>query len=371
MKNNAIIWTAFIVLMAMLTSFSAFAAQSGGDGVVHITPDYPTEDQTLTCSIDGIGSYDPDGYLYNWYLNDEFDDRYSDYGMETYPASQTSIGDVIRCEVFMPDVLPPYLPVPISDDYVDSVTIQNRAPSLTLKSPADGSTNQDLSLVLSWDGNDPDGDTLSYDVYFGTSSSPPKVASGIAAESYQVSGLSYSTTYHWKIIVKDTHGASTTSDRWDFITKDKPVPPSVTINSPSEGSVFNAQDVKMEYLISQGGTIYIYDGSSNVYTTGNNAGSYDYTYTGLSRGPHTLKVKVENSNGQDTDSVNIRINKYPVLDPIGSRSVQEESTLSFGVSGSDPDGDAAFLRMVFLLALLFRVSRFCGRRRMVRMVCIM
>ncbi|NOZ80531.1 MAG: PKD domain-containing protein, partial [DPANN group archaeon] len=139
--------------------------------------------------------------------------------------------------------------------------------------------------------------------------------------------------------ITDVYGLSD-SEKVKITVTDKPPAPTVTIQSPEENDVFNTHDVLMHYYMDQGATVRIYDGSSNVYTTGNNAGSYDYTYTDLSYGWHTLKVAIDNDNGQDSDDVKIRINAPPVLDPIGSRSVQEESTLSFGVSGSDPDGDA-------------------------------
>ena len=53
------------------------------------------------------------------------------------------------------------------------------------ESPQDGSTGVSLTVDLSWDGGDPDpGDNVTYDVYFGASSSPPIVV-------HNQSGLTY------------------------------------------------------------------------------------------------------------------------------------------------------------------------------------
>jgi PKD repeat protein len=76
-----------------------------------------------------------------------------------------------------------------------------------------------VTAVLSWTGGDPDGDSVTYDVYFGTSSSPPKVSSNQLATTYNPGTLAYSTTYYWKIIAWDNHSANTTSSTWHFTTK--------------------------------------------------------------------------------------------------------------------------------------------------------
>ena len=87
-------------------------------------------------------------------------------------------------------------------------------------SPANGSTGVSINADLGWTGGDPDvGDTVTYDVYFGSSSSPPKVASNISTTIYDPGTLSYFTYYYWKIVAWDNHGASTTGPRWQFRTQ--------------------------------------------------------------------------------------------------------------------------------------------------------
>jgi hypothetical protein len=85
--------------------------------------------------------------------------------------------------------------------------------------PASGSTNQPINLNLSWSCSDPDGDPLTYDVYFGTNSNPPLAVSNQSATSFNPGQLTNSTTYYWKIVAEDNQGASTSGPVWNFTTE--------------------------------------------------------------------------------------------------------------------------------------------------------
>ncbi|MCX6666369.1 MAG: PQQ-binding-like beta-propeller repeat protein, partial [Euryarchaeota archaeon] len=85
--------------------------------------------------------------------------------------------------------------------------------------PANSSTNVQITPILSWTGGDPDGDTVTYDVYFGFISPPSKVISNQSATTYNPGTLSYNTTYFWKIISWDNHSASTVGPIWQFTTQ--------------------------------------------------------------------------------------------------------------------------------------------------------
>ena len=85
--------------------------------------------------------------------------------------------------------------------------------------PEDNTILNALEVQLHWSGGDPDpDDTVTYDLYFGTTPEPPLLASSLNSTSYEVTGLSGSTTYYWKVIATDNHGAQSASRTWVFKT---------------------------------------------------------------------------------------------------------------------------------------------------------
>lgn len=89
--------------------------------------------------------------------------------------------------------------------------------------PANNATNQALSVTLSWNCLDPDGDPLAFDVYFGSDSPPPLVSENQSEFSHDISGLTQGNIYYWKIVAKDDNSNSTTSPVWSFSTFDASV----------------------------------------------------------------------------------------------------------------------------------------------------
>jgi len=84
--------------------------------------------------------------------------------------------------------------------------------------PDDGATDVDLDADLSWTGGDPNGDPVTYDVYFGTTTPPPEVATGISDTTYDPGTLDYGTIYYWKIVSWDDQNAFTQGPIWEFTT---------------------------------------------------------------------------------------------------------------------------------------------------------
>ena len=79
-----------------------------------------------------------------------------------------------------------------------------------------GTLNGNVSL--SWNGNDVDNDTLTYDLYFDTSSVPTLLKSGLTVSQYDVS-VSAGVTYYWKIVTKDASGNTSESAVSKFTVK--------------------------------------------------------------------------------------------------------------------------------------------------------
>jgi hypothetical protein len=88
-------------------------------------------------------------------------------------------------------------------------------------SPPDQLEDQSVYTDISWQGGDPDpGDTVTYDVYFGTSTSPPLVSSNQSETTYDPGVLSIFTMYWWKIVARDNHGETTEGPLWRFRTEE-------------------------------------------------------------------------------------------------------------------------------------------------------
>jgi len=85
-------------------------------------------------------------------------------------------------------------------------------------SPADSTQCQSIFLDLSWSCFDPDGDSISYDLYLGTDSIPSLITTGISDTTYDPGVLTYDTVYHWKIVAHDANGDSTEGPVWLFET---------------------------------------------------------------------------------------------------------------------------------------------------------
>ena len=86
--------------------------------------------------------------------------------------------------------------------------------------PLNGSSGEDINIDLSWSGGDPDGDFVTYDVYFEANDNTPDVLVSANQSSifYDPGTLAYSTHYYWQIIARDEQGTTTTGLIWDFIT---------------------------------------------------------------------------------------------------------------------------------------------------------
>lgn len=108
-------------------------------------------------------------------------------------------------------------------------------------SPSDGATHQPTTVTLRWTGGDPDPtDTVTYDVYFGTTTNPPLVSSDQPGTAYTPPTLNYHTFYYWRVVAKDNHGNTVSSPVWSFLTEGVPLaqaPSTLTATSVSASQI--------------------------------------------------------------------------------------------------------------------------------------
>jgi formylglycine-generating enzyme required for sulfatase activity len=230
----------------------------------------------------------------------------------------------------------------------------NHAPaSPSNPSPANAATGISISPTLSWSCSDPDGDALTYDVYFGTSSNPTTtIATNQSAKSISRSGLKVNTTYYWKIVIKDSKGATTTGPEWSFITTNPPAVPS-NPNPTDAASGISTYPTLSWSCSDPDGDALTYDVYFGTSSNPTNAIATNQSATIISRSglakitTYYWRIVAKDSKGATTTgtvwSFTTTANNQPAApsnpSPANAASgISTYPTLSW--SCSDPDGDA-------------------------------
>jgi PKD repeat protein len=222
--------------------------------------------------------------------------------------------------------------------------------------PRNGSIGISVNTDISWLGGDPDpGDTVSYDVYFGTSSSPPIKVHNQTTTSYDPGTMSYSTTYYWRIIAWDSQDNSTISSLFHFKTaaqsgggEEPPQPPQnikpiadASAGKPYRGLV-NTQirfDGSRSYDPDGNITSWLWDFGDN--TDANGVTIY---HSFLEAQTYTVSLTVTDDKGAtDTDTTTCVIgesNRPPTKPTIlGPLSGTKNTLYTYTASSTDPDND--------------------------------
>jgi len=99
----------------------------------------------------------------------------------------------------------------------------NSAPTVpSLTAPAANAIKVSVVGALSWASTDAEGDALSYDVYLGTTATPGVVATDLTSATFSPTMVA-NTLYYWKVIAKDSHGATASSAVGSFTTGAEPI----------------------------------------------------------------------------------------------------------------------------------------------------
>ncbi|HTC33301.1 MAG TPA: hypothetical protein VK724_08015 [Bryobacteraceae bacterium] len=97
-------------------------------------------------------------------------------------------------------------------------------PAPSSPTPANGATGVSIVPTLSWTGS---AGATSYDVYFGTSPTPPFL-SNTANTSIAPGALSLGIAYYWRVVAKNSSGTNS-SAVWSFTTSKSAVPSIVSV----------------------------------------------------------------------------------------------------------------------------------------------
>jgi hypothetical protein len=214
--------------------------------------------------------------------------------------------------------------------------------------PPNGATDIPIYKTLSWTGGDPDGDEVTYDVYFGDYSPPPQVKNNQSGTTYSPGKLDFGTTYYWQIVAWDEYDYSAMGSIWDFttITNDPPNVPIIT--GPTSGDMGSEYDYTFITTDPDGNKVYYYIewGDGNVEEW---IGLYDsgeevtIGHTWLDQGEYTIRAKAKDIYDTESDwsTLDVKIihpPDAPIID--GPSSVKAGTEYDFTFTATDPDGDA-------------------------------
>jgi len=227
--------------------------------------------------------------------------------------------------------------------------------------PSNHETNVDINDSLLWTCSDPEGDFLTYDVYFGTISNPPLVSKDRTLNYFNPPGeMNYNTKYYWKIVAKDEYGAFSTGPIWDFTTISEPNNPPYQPSNPNPSN--HAIDVDINTNLSWTGgdpdpgdtvTYDVYFGStqqlpkiaSNISNTSINPGF-------LSNGViYTWSIVAWDNHGASTGAgagwifTTINPDNNPPnkpSKPYGERTGKIGKNYTYITNATDPDGDYVY-----------------------------
>jgi hypothetical protein len=195
-------------------------------------------DQALSVDLGWSASIDPDGHPVTY-------DVY--FGKDALPGTPVSVGQ--SALAYDPGLLARHSTyhwrVVAKDDLGAtstgpewSFTTLNRAPTApTNPSPAHQSSDQHVDVALAWSAaTDPDGDTVTYDLYLGIGSLPgTPTASNLGSPAYNPGILSASSSYRWQVVARDAYGGATAGSQWSFTTGagEESSPPGIHITYPT------------------------------------------------------------------------------------------------------------------------------------------
>ena len=184
----------------------------------------------------------------------------------------------------------------------------NQAPTIPSNpNPSNGLTGVSTSPTLSWTTSDPEGGSVGYDLYTGTSSSNLTLNKSGQGTSASLNSLSAGTTFYWRVVVYDAQNNSTQGSVWSFSTAAINQPPTTPSNpNPINGSTGVSISPTLSWSTSdpEGGSVGydLYTGTSSSNLSLNKSGQgTSVSLTSLSAGtPYYWRVVVYDAQNNST-----------------------------------------------------------------------
>ena len=208
-----------------------------------------------------------------------------------------------------------------SSEYSFSVVeITNALPTAPVATNPDPDTSgvefeNGTTTTLSWTAStDTDGDSITYDIYFSTSSSSwPDDPINQTETTYDYTASSTGTKY-WKIVAKDGNGGETDSDKYSFTIVEPAIYSSVT-SWGTYGTGDNQFNTPRGITVDSGGNVYVADTNNDRVVKYSNAGSQllviGVSGSGDGQLDSPLDVAIDsNGNIYITDALNCRVQKF-------------------------------------------------------------
>jgi hypothetical protein len=227
--------------------------------------------------------------------------------------------------------------------------------------PVDLSTNVNPNPTLTWSvgpGTPPTG----YDVYFGTTPTPPLVSTNQAGTSYSPGLLSFGATYYWSVIPVNGNGTATGCTEQSFVTGTSIVycnPTSTfcdefvsnvavgTINNPSACTAGGYQDytaittdvyqgLTYPIVVSNGVNFYA-DDQCGIWVDWNQDGDFSdpnestIVFGSPGVGPYTANIDVPVTANLGSSRLRVRITFTGAVDPCGNTDFGETEDYLFNV----------------------------------------
>jgi len=228
----------------------------------------------------------------------------------------------------------------------DTCCFYNNTPPTTphTPTPTNGSTTNtgERPASFSWKAGDPNTDTVNYTVYLRKGNSTfnssyiigYKISNEINVTYNLTTTLDWSSTYYWKIVATDEHGAVTAGPIWHFTTGAESSGPSPAGPGPgpgpSTGNKAPTADADGPYTGYVNATI-TFNASKSSDSDGTitgykwdwtNDGTYDTdwltsptaTHVYTQAGTYTVKLQVkDNGSATDDDTANVTIKPLPII----------------------------------------------------------